>query len=51
MRERDQGEGGTWGRGARGARAGLDRTGLGHIVDQNPRHAQPPIGIRSRTEI
>jgi hypothetical protein len=41
--------------GARGARAGPSRTRpgwarLGHIVDQNPRHAQPPIGIRSRTE-
>jgi hypothetical protein len=53
MRERDQGEGGAHGsRGARGARAGLGRTepgwaGLGHTAVQNPRHAQPPIGIRS----
>jgi hypothetical protein len=40
MRERDQGRGRAWGRGARGARAGLGRTGpgwagLGHIADQN----------------
>jgi hypothetical protein len=27
------------GRGARGARAGPDRAGLGHIADRNPRHA------------
>jgi hypothetical protein len=57
MRERDQGEGArAWGRGARGARAGLGRAGpscarLGHIANQNPRHAQPPIGIRLRTKI
>jgi hypothetical protein len=37
--------------GARGARAGPGRVGLGHIAGRNPRHAQPPIGIRSRTKI
>jgi hypothetical protein len=54
MRERDQGEGArAWGQGRQG-RAGqtrLDRAGLGHSAGQNPRHAQPPIRIRSRTEI
>jgi hypothetical protein len=33
------------GGGAPGAR------GLGHITDRNPRHARPPNGLKSRTEI
>jgi hypothetical protein len=44
------------GRGARGARAGPGRTGLGwvglgRIADRNPRHARPLNGNQSRTEI
>jgi hypothetical protein len=30
--------------------AGPGRAGLGHIADQNPRHAQSSNGIKSRTE-
>jgi hypothetical protein len=41
------------GRGRQGhaGRTGPDQAGLGHTAGQNPRHAQPPFGIRSRTEI
>jgi hypothetical protein len=51
MRERDQGGGAQGeGTGARGAwaeagRAGPVRAGLGRTAGQNPRHAQPQIGI------
>jgi hypothetical protein len=49
MREGE--EGGTWGGGAGGARAGPGWAGLGHITDQNPRHARPLNEIQLRTEI
>jgi hypothetical protein len=50
MSQTDLGEGGTQGEG-RGAWAGLDRAGLGHIADRNPRHARPLNGLPSQTEI
>jgi hypothetical protein len=58
MSQTELGKGGAHrvGMGARGARAGpsrtgLGRAGLGHITDQNPRHARPLNEIKSRTEI
>jgi hypothetical protein len=38
------------GQGRQGARARAGRAGS-RCGAKNPRHAQPPIGIRSRTEI
>jgi hypothetical protein len=35
----------------RAGRTGPDQAELGHSAGQNPRHAQPPIGVRSRTEL
>jgi hypothetical protein len=52
MRQLDLGEGAHGvGRGARGARAGPGRAGLGRIADRNQRHARPLNEIQSRTEI
>jgi hypothetical protein len=61
MREREargggvrMGEGRDWGARARGPeRARMGRAGSGWVMsrDQNPRHAQPQIGIQSRNEI
>jgi hypothetical protein len=55
MREGEE-EGAHGGGQGRQGRTGLDRTGLGwagsgHIADQNPRHARPSNGIKSRTKI
>jgi hypothetical protein len=52
--KRDQGRGAHGeGQGARDARAKAGRAGPGRATpwDNNPRHAQPQIGIQSRNEI
>jgi hypothetical protein len=57
MSQTDLGKGGRMGerRGARGARAGPCRAGLGwtgldHNTDRNPRHTRPLNGLQSRVE-